>query len=383
VKRLVQILVVLVIAPILSFIEPENDVDKVKKIIIDAGHGGKDPGNLGTGRYKTTEKDVSLDVAIKVGEYIEENFKDVEVVYTRKDDTFLELWERTQLANRLEGDLFVSIHCNAVASASAYGSETYTIGMHKDNTQFEVAKKENSVILLEEDYNVKYDGFNPNDPDHLIGLTLTQDAFQTQSLDLASKVQYQFRERVNRRDRGVKQAGFYVISRTVMPSVLIELGFLSNPEEEDFLQSETGKVYMASAIFRAIKEFKLEREQGSLPVEEVIGEEVEKEVVVADTPVVTATEVPLDEEQVIFKVQLESSTKSKELVAANFKGLDQVDFYKEHGIYKYTYGATNDIDEARKLRRYATEVGYRDAFLIAFLKGERIGISEAIKLMNN
>jgi N-acetylmuramoyl-L-alanine amidase len=378
---------VLVLAPILSFIEPENDVDKVRKIIIDAGHGGRDPGNLGTGRYRTTEKHVALEVSLLVGKYLEENLEDVEIIYTRDDDRFLELWERTSLANRAEGDLFVSIHCNSVASASAYGVETYTIGMHKDETQFEVAKKENSVILLEEDYNVKYDGFNPNDPDHLIGLSLTQSAFQEQSRDLAAKIQYQFRERVQRRDRGVKQAGFYVISRTIMPSVLVELGFLSNPKEEDFLQSRQGKEYLASAIYRAIKEFKIEREKGGLPVSEIHEGELDSDqVVIPDAEALAAnveTEDPavaVDPDRVIFKVQLESSSRSKELVSSNFRGLDKIDFYREHGLYKYTYGATNDLDEAREMRRYATQVGYRDAFLVAFLNGERIGISEAIKL---
>ncbi len=247
-----------IITPVLSFAQANGS--KIKTVVIDAGHGGKDPGNLGTGRYKTTEKHIVLDISLRLGNYIKEAFPDIEVIYTRDKDVFVGLNERAKLANDNKADVFISIHCNAFKNPESHGTESWVMGLHKSEENLKIAQKENSVIFLEDDYEVKYEGFDPNAPESYIAMVIFQNAFLNQSLDLASKVQKQFKTRVGRVDRGVKQAGFVVISKTTMPSILVELGFLTNKEEEDYLNSEDGKVYMASAIFRAFKEYKQEYE---------------------------------------------------------------------------------------------------------------------------
>ena len=257
-RRKWAILGILAIAGLLltSFVPEEREVNKIKVVVLDAGHGGKDPGNLGTGRYQTTEKQIALDVTMQVGKYIEEAFPDIKVIYTRKTDEFIGLKERTRIANENKADLFISIHCNSNERSSAKGADTFIMGLHKTEANLRTAQKENAAMLLEKDHEVVYDGFDPKSPESMIALSLRQSIHMEQSLDIASLVQRQFRERVHRTDRGVKQAGFWVISFTTMPSILIELGFLTNPQEEDFLQSEDGRSYMASAIYRAFKEYK-------------------------------------------------------------------------------------------------------------------------------
>ena len=247
------------------------DPHRIRTIVLDAGHGGKDPGNLGTGRFKTTEKHISLNVAKLVGKYINEAYPDVKVVYTREDDRFVELMERTRIANRAKADAFISIHCNANDNKDPHGCETYVMGLHKTEANMKVAQKENAAILLEEDHELKYGGYDPKRPESQIELGLLQNTHLDQSLLLSSLIQKQFRERVGRVDRGVKQAGFLVISYTTMPSVLIELGFLTNANEEDFLQTDLGQDYMASAIYRGFKEYKtiVESAGGGVPVAEV------------------------------------------------------------------------------------------------------------------
>ncbi len=232
---------------------------KISKVVIDPGHGGKDPGALGTGRYKNTESDIALAVGLKLRDYILKYFDDVEVIMTRDKDEFIGLKERTNIANRAKAQLFISIHCNTSSNKSASGAETYVIGMHKTKANLEVAKRENQVIFLEENYQERYEGFD-NSPEAIIALSMMQNKYLEQSLLFAASVQQQFRDRVHIRDRGVKQAGYVVISYTVMPSVLVELGFISNDKEEDFLNSEEGQVYIASAMYRAFKEYKYQME---------------------------------------------------------------------------------------------------------------------------
>jgi N-acetylmuramoyl-L-alanine amidase len=376
--------------PMLAFFVPENDPHVIDKVILDAGHGGKDPGNLGTGRYRDTEKNVALDVTLLLGKYIEENLPGVEVVYTRDSDVFLELYERTAIANREKGDLFISIHLNAFTSPHSHGSETYTIGMHKTDAQLAVAQKENSVILMEENYDEIYKGFDPADPNTYVALSLMQGAYSDQSLMLAEMIQRQFRERVKRRDRGVKQAGFYVISRTVMPSVLVELGFLTNASEEDFLNSQVGKEYMASAIYRAVRDFKDFRESntGRKSTTEKPKEEEEDDIPAdSEEPVVEEEPVELPDAEVanelLFSVQFMSSPNLVALQPYNFNGLIDVEYYIESGSYKYIYGKTKDLEEARKWRSMVVEKGYSDAFIVSFYNGERIPITEALKMLEN
>lgn len=230
-----------------------NHEFKVDVVVIDAGHGGHDPGTRGV---KTLEKDVALKISLKVGNYIEKNVPGVKVIYTRKNDTYLALDERAEIANKNKADLFICIHANSLPGTKAYGTETYVMGLHKDKINFELAKRENSVILMDENYEERYEGFDPNSPESYILFSLTQSAFQESSLLFAEKVEEQFKTRVGRQSRGVKQAGFVVLWRTTMPSVLIETGFLSNQKEEQFLATENGQDLIASGIYRAFKEYK-------------------------------------------------------------------------------------------------------------------------------
>jgi N-acetylmuramoyl-L-alanine amidase len=230
---------------------------KLETIVIDPGHGGKDPGTLGK---KAKEKDVALKISLKLGKYIEKNFPDVKVIYTRKDDRYVALDERAEIANRNKAQLFICIHANSLPGAPAYGTETYVMGLHKDKGNFEVAKRENSVILMDENYEQRYEGFDPKSPESYILFTLSQSVYHESSLKFAQKLEQQFKTKAGRFSRGVKQAGFLVLWRTAMPSVLIETGFLSNSKEEGFLLSDDGQDLIASGIFRAFKEYKTEIE---------------------------------------------------------------------------------------------------------------------------
>jgi len=222
------------------------------KVVLDPGHGGKDPGAL---RGNFVEKKIVLDVALKVGELLKLD-KDIKVIFTRKTDVFVEVAERTRIANREKADIFVSIHVNAAKNTAAYGAETYIMGISKNEANLEVAKRENAVITLEDNYEKHYEGYDPNRPESLIGLTLMQEQFIKQSIDLASKIQVRFKNDVLRNDRGVRQGPFWVLHSALMPSILVELGFISNKEEGEYLNSEVGKNELAKAIARAIREYK-------------------------------------------------------------------------------------------------------------------------------
>ncbi|HEY3402067.1 MAG TPA: N-acetylmuramoyl-L-alanine amidase [Ohtaekwangia sp.] len=238
----------LVALPLFSF--PKDF--KLRTVVIDAGHGGKDPGTVGK---KLKEKDVVLKIALKVGEYIEKNVPNVKVIYTRKTDKFIELHERAAIANRNKADLFISVHANAVTNPKVYGTETWIMGLHKSEENLEVAKRENSVILLDENYQEHYDGFD-NSTESYIMMSLAQSAYLESSVKLADRIEKQFKNKVGRSSRGVKQAGFIVLYKTATPSVLVEVGFLSNETEEKFLATEEGQDLMASGIYRAFKEYK-------------------------------------------------------------------------------------------------------------------------------
>jgi len=242
----------LVALPLFSF--PKDF--KIRTVVIDAGHGGKDPGTVGK---KLKEKDVVLKIALKVGEYIEKNVPDVKVIYTRKTDKFIELHERAAIANRNKADLFISVHANAVGNPNVYGTETWVMGLHKSEENLEVAKRENSVIVLDENYQEHYDGFD-NSTESYIMMSLAQSAYLESSVKFADRIEKQFKNKVGRTSRGVKQAGFIVLYKTATPSVLVEVGFLSNETEEKFLLTENGQDLMASCIYRAFKEYKSEVE---------------------------------------------------------------------------------------------------------------------------
>jgi N-acetylmuramoyl-L-alanine amidase len=231
---------------------PSSNDFKIRTVVIDAGHGGKDPGTVGK---FLKEKDVVLKLAIKVGEYIEKNMPEVKVVYTRKTDKFIELGERAAISNRNKADLFISIHANAIANPSTYGTETWVMGLHKSEENLAVAKRENSVIQYEDNYQERYEGFD-NSPESYIMLSLMQNAYLESSLKFADKIEKQFKNKAGRHSRGVKQAGFVVLYKTATPSVLVEAGFLSNETEEKFLGTENGQELIASGIYRAFKEYK-------------------------------------------------------------------------------------------------------------------------------
>lgn len=361
-----------------------RDPNRIRTVVLDAGHGGKDPGNLGTGRYKTTEKHISLNVARLVGDYIRDAFPATNVVYTREDDRFIELMERTNIANRAKADVFMSIHCNANDNKDPHGCETYVMGLHKTEANMRVAQKENEAILLEEGHELKYDGYDPKDPESMIALSLRQNIHLDHSLLLASLIQKQFRDRVGRPDRGVKQAGFLVISYTTMPSVLIELGFLTNPQEEDYLQTREGQEYMASAIYRAFKEYKGIVEGVDTPVaptEVEAGRRQEGEKPVADAGAKPATPAPVvTAAGVVFKVQVATSGKRIALDPKNFKGLTDVEEHKGAGLFKYTVGNEPDLEAARRRQQDCKDKGFGGAFIVAFKDGERIDLQEAVKL---
>jgi len=379
--------------PSLAYVPAKKSDGKVRKVVIDAGHGGKDPGNLGTGRYKKREKNIALDVALLVGGYIEKYVPDVEVVYTRKTDKWVELHERTTFANSQEADLFISIHCDAFTNSQAYGCASIVQGMNHNDENMRVAQAENSVILLEDNYEEKYEGFDPSKPETYIMFTMQQNAYFEQSISLANKVQNQFRTRVSRKDRGVKQQPLYVTSRTTMPAILIELGFLTNKKEEDFLNSQNGKELMASAIYRSFKEYKTERETQILvnnqPIQEsVIAEHLddkqEEEKLEEEEDVVVIAPIPEEntpENKVpIYKVQIATSTKKLELLPQNFNGLNDIDVYEEYKLFKYTLGTFKTLEEAKKALSEAKQKGYSDAFLIAFYQNKKISIKEAQRL---
>jgi N-acetylmuramoyl-L-alanine amidase len=346
---------------------------RIKTVVIDAGHGGHDHGCSG---QHSREKEVALKIALELGKRMEAMFPDINVVYTRKTDVFIELHERAAIANRHKADLFICIHCNANGSTQPYGTETYVMGLHKTQANLNVAKRENDVILMEDNYSDHYEGFNPNDPSAHIIFSLFQHAYMEQSINFASKVESEFSGQGGRKSRGVKQAGFLVLWKTSMPAVLIETGFLTNRNEEDFLDSPKGQQTIAKCILDAFSAYKVELEAGS-EVPPVIAEEP---VFPDGTPTVSADEVP--EEGVLFKVQILASKAlySKGQGPLQAAGNQAIYYVEENGWYKYRSEGLASYEEAASLQKSFKKVGYTDAFLIAFKDGERIKIEEARSL---
>ncbi|MCH1406490.1 MAG: N-acetylmuramoyl-L-alanine amidase [Schleiferiaceae bacterium] len=371
----------------------------VNIIVIDPGHGGKDPGNLGTGRYRTREKDVSFDVSALVKKYIEENLPDTKVILTRDDDRFIELYQRTVIANRANADVFISIHCNANDNKTAYGTESFVLGMgEKDQRLNKTAQLENAVRLLEENWESNYEELNTNNPAAIIALRAYQDAFLEQSISIAGEIQRQFEGRVKRRNRGVKQQPLAVLRGSTMPAVLVELGFLTNPGEEDFLQSTQGKELLASAIYRAVKEYKFKREQRDAGIQtegSSLTPVAENSVPpVSDKPTETSVE-PIPESiatapstvinvaiedglTLHFSVQIAVSRNDLPCLPENFKGLESVWKQEQYGLYKYFCGRLTTFTEAEALKEEVLE-HYPDAYLVAFEKDKKIDLNEAKK----
>ena len=331
-----------------------SSTSKKFKVVLDAGHGGDDSGNRGNGYY---EKNIALDIVLAVGAELEKQ-KDVEVIYTRKKDVFIPLATRADIANEANADLFISVHCNS-HSSQAKGTETFVMGIDKNEKNMRIAKKENAVILLEDNYEERYAGFDPNKPETMIGLELMQEEYLDQSLNLASFIEKEFTSAVRRSSRGVKQGPFWVLHRSVMPSVLVETGFLTNNEEGRFLNSNAGRVKMAKAISTAVTNYKK-----AIQATESI-------TVAADAPVVNEpvrVEKSKVYKDVTFKVQLAASKRKLETKSYNFKGLRNVSRIKDGRLYKYFYEATSDYTLARKFLQDAKAKGYKEAFIVPFDK---------------
>lgn len=346
--------------PLAAQTSSPNDKFRIKTVVIDPGHGGKDPGALG---YSTArEKDITLKVALKLGQYIKESLPDVEVIFTREKDVFVELHERTAIANRSRADLFISIHCNSSPSPSAFGTEVYVLGLHKTEDNLAVAKKENSVILMEDDYLDHYEGFDPNSPESHIVFAMYQNAFLHQSIEVASILDRQFENHVHRKSRGVHQAGFMVLYRATMPSILVELGFITNKNEEAYLMSEEGTTYMASAIFRAFKEYK-KKVEADIPEEEVI--------VKKDT-------AKSDEGQPVYKVQFVVMKKKVTRLESKYSMIEDFEV-EESGtnFYRYMTGNFTDFRQAVKYQNELRAKGLKDAFVVAYKNGKRVSLKEA------
>ncbi|MCF8296518.1 MAG: N-acetylmuramoyl-L-alanine amidase [Saprospiraceae bacterium] len=379
-KRIILFFVITSFVFITSF-NPSYYEYRIKTIVLDAGHGGDDPGAIGK---NCKEKDLTLKMTLKVGKYIEDNLKDVKVIYTRKTDVAVELYKRPKIANDNKADLFISIHCNAVASTTPYGTETFVMGIAKNEASKAVAKKENSVILLEDNYETKYEGFDPNSPEGEIILSFYTNQYLEQSAELATMVQKQFTNKVGRHDRGVKQAGYLVLWKTTMPSILIETGFISNLKEEAYLMSEKGQDEIALAIYHAIKEYKLQKEGkpgGNIRVEEVKNEASNEKIEAVNNSEQNEKTDGVEDLSTYFSVQFTSSSKEKPNNSSDFKGLKEVDKYFQNGLYKYYVGKTKTLQDAVELQKKVQAKGFSDAFIIAFNNGKRITPKEAVELL--
>lgn len=362
---------------ILAAVDPD---DKVDVVVIDAGHGGKDPGALGR---NSREKDIVLAIALQVGQYIQENIPDVKVIFTREKDEFVELHERANIANRNHADLFISIHANWWSNTRSSGTETYTMGTSLDDRNLQVAMKENSVITLEEDYTTIYEGFDPNSAESYIIFNLMQKTYQQQSLNFASLVQDQFRLRAKRYDRGVKQERFLVLWRTTMPSVLIETGFISNANEEAYLASKQGQEYLASAIYRAFKDYKESIEERSRYansaatgeiIEDIPDREIRPKAILQKS---TDTMAP-DDSTIYYMVQVLTTTVSRPLDDLTFSNYGHVSEFKVNNLYKYAVGRSTSFQEIHGSLDLVQE-DFPGAFIIAVQTGKIIPLEEARK----
>lgn len=393
----------------LFLVLPVQAKDKTFTVVIDAGHGGKDPGARGT---IIDEKEINLSVALKLGGLISSNNEDVKVIYTRQTDRFIELDERANIANRNKADLFMSIHTNSVKKGSTVrGTETYTLGLARTDENLEVAMRENSAILLEDDYLQKYEGFDPNSSESYIIFEFMQNKHMEQSIGLASEIQKMFTS-ADRTNRGVRQAGFLVLRKTSMPSVLVELGYISNREEERYMKSSNGQNQLANALYSAFVKYKREydRKQGGLSVRHASSSSSD----FSESPSSGSPEPPVGSEEdilrnkrlsgsknsiravsasssaqkeasghleekvkadtrgkVLYKIQILTSDKKLSPGSRLFKGYKDVDYFVENGIYKYTYSESTDFDSIKKIRRQVVK-DFKEAFIVAFKDGKKV-----------
>ncbi|MGV8139516.1 MAG: N-acetylmuramoyl-L-alanine amidase [Mangrovibacterium sp.] len=371
---------------------------KTFTVVIDPGHGGQDPGAV----YKTIrEKDIVLRLALKLGSYIGENMPDTKVIYTRDRDIFIPLHQRAAIANNNKADLFISLHANFCSTPSISGTETFVLGLHRSEENLDVAKKENSVILMEEDYTARYEGFDPNSSESYIMFEMVQDEYLDQSITIGALVQEQFRNRAIRSDRGVKQAGFLVLRKIGMPGVLIESGFLSNPTEAQYLNSEKGVTNLALSIYQAFKLYKssvetksdfrlVTRENVQKQLDSVLSES-KKEIMVQPEKVpgqiaqeeqIISAETrnkKINHDEIWFSVQIAAATSKIETTPSNFKGLQMIYMIAHNGKFKYMYAKEESY---RSILKRRTEVlkYFPDAFIVAFKNGQPVPVKS---VMNN
>ncbi|MEM7085007.1 MAG: N-acetylmuramoyl-L-alanine amidase [Bacteroidota bacterium] len=366
-KYTVLFLVLLGIAVSYSFVNHNNNTEKEFIVVLDAGHGGKDSGNTGNGYL---EKDIVLDVTLQVGKILEAQ-PNMKVIYTRKTDVFIELDERAPVANEVDADIFVSIHCNS-HHTQAYGAETFVMGLNKSKQNLNTAKKENQVIFLEENYEETYAGFDPNSPESLIGLTIMQEEYLDQSIMLAGLIQNNMVNNLKRRDRSVKQDVFWVLHHSYMPSVLVELGFLTHKKEGPYVNSKKGRREMAREIANGIITYRKNLALGTSDFQNptITESEIEEAIEEAEEKIYDG---------ITFKVQLAASGKKLETKAYNFKGLKDITRNKEEGLYKYYYGATSDYNKIQLMKAYAREKGYSSAYVVAFENNKKVKLSEVLK----
>jgi len=397
-----RLLIIIVVFFIMNPLNARNKAPKgLETVVIDAGHGGKDPGAV---VGKAREKDIVLEIALKLGNYIKENLPDVRVIYTRNTDVFVPLFERSVIANRNNADLFISIHANYCSTPSVKGTETYVLGLHRTVDNLNVAKKENSVILLEQDYTTRYEGFDPNLSESYIMFELIQNTHIDQSVAFAGILQDSFRQHAQRASRDVRQAGFLVLRETAMPGVLIETGYLSNQAESNYLMTSKGRATLAFSIFNSFKEYK-EKYESRLNL--VSGESKKEPKEVSDTAAPTINhqiaeiqkevrnrpqETKANKEQnkvkeevnqhaetdkIIFAIQLAANPKKIPLTSNMFKGIDKISEIKIGGFYKYYCLETKYLIKAKQnLSAIRTKVP--DAFIVAFKNGQPIPMKEAI-----
>ncbi len=334
---------------------------KVEKIVIDAGHGGKDPG--ASGRY-SKEKDVTLAIALTTGKLLKKQFPEIEIIYTRKTDVFIPLKERAEIANKAKADLFISIHCNANNSSSPQGSETYVMGLHRSEANLKIAKKENAAILFEDNYENQYDGFDPTSNESHIIFNLFQNTFQAHNLDFAAKVQSYFDYYTPLKNRGVKQAGFWVLYKTTMPGVLIETGFLSNANDEKFLTSKKGQAKISRAIVLAVSDYKSGHDASEQ------AKQKHKPGTEKDTETIALNNNSTSDN--VFKVQFLSLSKQKTLSGKKYKVLQPIESYYYKGMWRYTTGNYTTREIAEKQKSKIRKQGFKEAFVVEFKDGKRV-----------
>ena len=364
INRLNVILLHLLLIFSITGISQNSDlVAGIKTVVIDAGHGGKDPGCHGK---HSNEKTVTLAISLKLGEYISKKYPEIKVIYTRKTDVFVELDERAQIANRANADLFICVHANA-GPETAFGSETYVLGLHKTDAQRKIAERENSAIEFEEGGGEKYEKLSA---DAIIARQLQLSVFLDHSINFATKIQDEF-VKLGRSNRGVRQAGFLVLYKTTMPSVLIETGFLTNPSEENFLADAESQNKMAGSIFKAFEQYKAEYEGADMSVNSTING--------IDTSLFGIQTNNIDKGEIIYRVQIETSSIPLDLNNERFQNMP-IWTYESGGLYKYTVGLFKNLDPANLLKNEMRQKGFEHAFVVAFKDQERINLNDAIKL---